>query len=153
MILPNSKTAWFSWLGCGCDVIINIIPSLSKGSFKLALEMGYVCACVRGCAVRWVLLFFFLGYFCKNRNPQFDECYEPGEEGERGEEMREGGLVLTTSSLLLTRPGDVGVDDAHVPGQSIVAREGLFLGAQVAAHLLLAGIVYRIFMARKVVRP
>jgi len=48
---------------------------------------------------------------------------------------------------------NVRVTDTEVPGQRIVAAEGLLLGAQVAAHLLLARVVDRVFVAREIVGP
>lgn len=40
---------------------------------------------------------------------------------------------------------------AHVSGESVVAREALLLGADVAVYLLLAGVVDRILVSCKIV--
>lgn len=60
---------------------------------------------------------------------------------------------LLRSPAVLARDLDFGVADAEVSGKSIGAAEGLFLGTQLATHLLLARIMDRIFVARQVVRP
>jgi hypothetical protein len=53
--------------------------------------------------------------------------------------------------LLLARPVDLRVDHAHVSCQGIVPRECLLLCAQVTPNLLLARVMDRIFMPRKIV--
>ena len=53
---------------------------------------------------------------------------------------------------LLAGPVNFRVDYPHVPCQSIIARERLFLRAQMTADLLFAGVVDRILVPRKVVR-
>lgn len=66
--------------------------------------------------------------------------------------LRDGCALLAASALLLAWPVNFGVHNPHVPCQGIIAREGLFLGAQMTADLFLAGIVDRVFVPRKIVR-
>lgn len=63
----------------------------------------------------------------------------------------EGCALLAASAFLLAWPVNFGVHYPHVPCQGIIARESLFLGAQMTADLLLAGIVDRVFVPRKIV--
>jgi len=57
------------------------------------------------------------------------------------------------SFAVLAGEVDVGMDDAHVAGQSIASAERLLLRAEVAADLLLLPVVDGVFVAREVVRP
>jgi len=53
---------------------------------------------------------------------------------------------------MLSRKIDLGMHDAHMPRQRIAAAEGLLLGAQLAAYLLLLCIVNGILVSREIVR-
>jgi len=60
---------------------------------------------------------------------------------------------MASPSSVFAREFHVGVADAVVSRQGVCSAERLVLGTEVAAHLLLAGVVYRIFMPCKVVGP
>jgi hypothetical protein len=62
-------------------------------------------------------------------------------------------VVVPSSFAMLARKVNLGMDDAHVAGQSIIAREGLFLNAQCTANFLLAHVVNRVFVSGEIVRP
>jgi hypothetical protein len=62
-------------------------------------------------------------------------------------------LLLVRLALLLANPVNVGMDNSHVSCQSIVARERLFLRAQVTSDFHLAAVVNRILVAGEVVWP
>lgn len=61
-------------------------------------------------------------------------------------------VVATASPAMLAGEVDVRMYDAHVAGEGIVAREGLFLLAERAPHFLLADVVDGVFMSSQVVR-
>lgn len=54
---------------------------------------------------------------------------------------------VSALALLLPRPIDLRVHDTHVPREGIVARERLFLSAEVAADLLLPCVVDRVLVS------
>lgn len=66
---------------------------------------------------------------------------------------RSASVSITAPASLLTRPVDFGMDHPHVPGQRIIAREGLLLRAQMTSDLLLTGVVDRVLVPRKIIRP
>jgi hypothetical protein len=59
--------------------------------------------------------------------------------------------LIPAPAPLFAGPVNFRVNDTHVPSQSIIAGERLFLGAQMAADLLLTGVVDRILVPRQVV--
>jgi len=61
--------------------------------------------------------------------------------------------AVTPTPALLAVEFDIGVTHAIVSSECVCPAECLFVGAQVAAHLLLARIVNRIFMPCQVVGP
>ena len=58
---------------------------------------------------------------------------------------------ITSFALLLSRPIDIWMYHAHVSRQSVIARKALFFRTDVAVYFLLARIVDRILMSRKIV--
>lgn len=60
--------------------------------------------------------------------------------------------IVSAATAVLAREVDFWVHDAHVAGESVVAREGLLFDAESAAHLLLADVVDRVLMASEIIR-
>jgi len=61
-------------------------------------------------------------------------------------------LLLHAALAALPKALDFGMHNAHVPGQRIRAREGLFLTAHRAPNLLLAPIMDGVLVSREIVR-
>jgi len=61
--------------------------------------------------------------------------------------------IVSTSSPVLSWKVDFRVDNAHVTGERIASRKGLFLDTECATHLLLARIVDGILVTRQIIRP
>jgi len=64
---------------------------------------------------------------------------------------RKNSTSSVTSSTALAVCLDFGVDNAHVPSQRIIAREGLLLATKWATDLLLAVVVNGVFVSCEVV--
>lgn len=54
--------------------------------------------------------------------------------------------------LLLARPVDLRVDNTHMPRQRIIPRESLLLSTEVTPDFLFGRVVFRILVAREIVR-
>lgn len=59
---------------------------------------------------------------------------------------------MITLSTTLTVEVDLGVDDPHVTGEGVGARECLLFATVLTAHLLLLSVVDSILMSSKIVR-
>jgi len=70
-----------------------------------------------------------------------------------GQLRESSGNSGSSAPSVLSRELHVGMAHPVVPRQGIRSAECLFLGAEVAPHLLLAGIVDRVLVSRQVVRP
>ena len=60
---------------------------------------------------------------------------------------------MNATPAVFARKFDIWMTHSVVPGECIRSAEGLFLGAEAASDLLLASIVYRVFVAGEIVRP
>jgi hypothetical protein len=66
-------------------------------------------------------------------------------------QKRPTSFSFTAPASLLTGPIHFRMNHPHVPGQRIIAREGLLLRAQMTSDLLLTGVVDRVLVPRKIV--
>ena len=70
----------------------------------------------------------------------------------RRADVTETWIGSSNTSSGLAREVDLGVYNAHMPCESIIATEGLLLGTELAVYLLLARVVNRVLVSREIVR-
>lgn len=59
--------------------------------------------------------------------------------------------MITPTTTVLAGEINIGMHNAHVPGESIAARKRLLVGAKCTAHLLLSSIVNGVLMTGEVI--